>query len=64
MAAPRFLAHDPRAGLEAWIRYDEKSLTYDIFADENCEEYIGNADTELAATVIAENWFEDAAQSD
>lgn len=30
MAAARFLCHDPHSGGEAWIRFDEASLTYDI----------------------------------
>lgn len=64
MAAPRFLTHDQHSGREAWVRYDEKSLTYDVFADEACEEYIGNADTESAAKAIARDWFDDVSQSD
>jgi hypothetical protein len=63
MAAVRFLCHDLHGGGEAWIRFDETSLTYDIFADQACETYIGNADTESAAKVIAQDWFDDEAQS-
>lgn len=62
-AAPRFLTYDQHSGREAWVRYDEKSLTYDVFADKACEEYIGNADTESAAKVIAQDWFDDTAQT-
>ncbi len=63
MAAPRFLCRDPHGCAAAWIRYDEKSLTYDIFADEACEAYIGNADTESAAKEVAQDWFDEEAQA-
>lgn len=63
MATPRFLCHDSHSGREAWIRYDERSLTYDIFADDACQAYIGNADNVSAAKVIAQDWFDDEAQA-
>lgn len=63
MSAPRFLCADPCGFAAAWVRYDEKSLTYDIYADEACETYIGNADTESAAKGIAQDWFDDEAQA-
>jgi len=59
MDASRYLCHDQYSGQEAWVRYDNQSLVYEIFADEGCEEYIGSADSESDAKVIAQDWFDD-----
>ena len=48
----------PDMGLEAWCVYDSGSESYEIFASEDADDYIGSADTKKDALIVAKEWAE------
>jgi len=53
---PTKLMDFPAQRLEAWTKYDESADIYEIFASEECDDYIGCADTLPEARLVATDW--------
>lgn len=58
MTAKRIMTF-PDMGLEAWAKYDHSAGLYEIFASEECDDYIGYADTIDEAKEFARQWAQD-----
>ena len=48
-------------GLEAWITFDPSAEVFEIWAEPECECWIGCADTRREAERIARDWFAERA---
>lgn len=55
----RLLTRHKDLGREVWIKWDQSAEIYELFASENGDDYIGYADTETEARLVAGHWFED-----
>jgi hypothetical protein len=63
MQTPHRIATDARQNLEAWCLWDESAEVYEVFASEECNDYIGCADTRFEAIKVARYWFAEQAEN-
>ena len=63
MARPKRIMNFPDMGREVWAKWDADSQMYELFASEDCNDYLGCADTlaeaKKAAQAIADDWMAD-----
>lgn len=51
------VSEDKTLGLEAWAQFDDTAGVYELFADSEGEDFIGNADSTDEARAIAAQYF-------
>ena len=61
MQTPHRIATDKAQGLEVWTTWDEGAEVYELWASDECSDYIGCAGTRAEALHIARDWFADRA---
>jgi hypothetical protein len=62
MNKPILIATDGRKnGLEVWALYDPTAPVYELFASEECLDYVGAVDTLEECKPAAQAWFEQRA---
>jgi 3-methyladenine DNA glycosylase AlkD len=47
------IAKDKPTGREVWARWDRSARIYELFASEDCDDYVGCADTKTEAQAVA-----------
>lgn len=58
MTKPTLLT-GPGIDTEIWARFDSSALAYELFLDEECDTYIGSADTLDEAKQAGRWWCDD-----
>jgi len=53
----KLLAKNKKYDLEVWIQYDKSAEVYELFASKEGDDYIGCADSEAEARVVAKEHF-------
>lgn len=55
------IATDAKQNLEVWATWDSGAQVYELWASENCDDWIGCADTRAESVAVAREWFADRA---